>query len=57
MSELGERYGLSQDEGLQLKDYPTLRHVIGYVKERSSGGAPAAPAVSVEVDAADVKAY
>jgi len=53
MSELGERYGLSQDESLQLKDYPTLRHVIGYVTERAGGAAsraatPVQPAVEAE---------
>ncbi|MBI5200274.1 MAG: SDR family NAD(P)-dependent oxidoreductase, partial [Elusimicrobia bacterium] len=41
---LREKYAIPQKENLSLKDYPTLRHVIGFVL-KSGGGAPApAPA-------------
>jgi acyl transferase domain-containing protein/acyl carrier protein/nucleoside-diphosphate-sugar epimerase len=35
-----ERYGIPRDDKLQLRDFPTLRHVIGFVRERSNGAAP-----------------
>jgi acyl transferase domain-containing protein/acyl carrier protein len=39
-----ETYGIDRDDSLQLRDYPTLSHVIGFVRERVPGlAAPAAP--------------
>ncbi|MEM7435864.1 MAG: SDR family NAD(P)-dependent oxidoreductase [Myxococcota bacterium] len=49
-----ESYGIPRDENLELRDFPTLAHVIGWVKERlpeepapkaetSDGEAPATP--------------
>src|SRR5206468_2096836 len=29
-----ERYGIERDDTLKLRDYPTLRHVAGFVEER-----------------------
>ncbi|MEZ5141478.1 MAG: SDR family NAD(P)-dependent oxidoreductase [Acidimicrobiales bacterium] len=29
-----ESYGIERDESLQLRDYPTLAHVIGFVRDR-----------------------
>jgi len=43
-----ERYGIPRDDKLQLRDYPTLRHVIGFVRERS---APAAVPAAAEAAA------
>jgi 3-oxoacyl-(acyl-carrier-protein) synthase/NAD(P)-dependent dehydrogenase (short-subunit alcohol dehydrogenase family)/acyl carrier protein len=31
-----EEYGIERDENLRLRDYPTLNHVVGFVRERSS---------------------
>ena len=56
LSELGDRYSLPENEGIQLKDYPTLRHVIGYVAGLQSGAAPSAPAPAVEEPAVEAPA-
>ena len=48
-----ETYGIERDDSLKLRDYPTLNHVVAFVRERS--GAPAAPqaaAVPVPPEAA-----
>jgi NAD(P)-dependent dehydrogenase (short-subunit alcohol dehydrogenase family) len=37
-----EAYGIPRDDKLQLRDFPTLRHVIGFVRERSGAAEPAA---------------
>ncbi|HEY7077262.1 MAG TPA: beta-ketoacyl synthase N-terminal-like domain-containing protein, partial [Solirubrobacteraceae bacterium] len=29
-----DRYGIARDDTLKLRDYPTLRHVVGFVEER-----------------------
>ncbi len=43
-----ERYELERDDNLQLRDFPTLRHVANWVRERAGmGAAPAAPAALV----------
>ena len=36
-----EVYGIERDDSLKLRDYPTLNHVVAFVRERA--GAPAAP--------------
>ncbi|MBI4346707.1 MAG: SDR family NAD(P)-dependent oxidoreductase, partial [Elusimicrobia bacterium] len=41
---LREKYSIGKQENLSLKDYPTLRHVIGFVMK--SGGGAAAPATA-----------
>ncbi|MBE1495760.1 acyl transferase domain-containing protein/acyl carrier protein [Amycolatopsis lexingtonensis] len=38
-AEIRERFGIERDDTLRLRDYPTLNHVIGFVRERS--GVPA----------------
>jgi acyl carrier protein/NAD(P)-dependent dehydrogenase (short-subunit alcohol dehydrogenase family) len=38
-----ETFGIPRQDNLKLRDYPTLRHVVGYV-EQSRGGATTAPA-------------
>src|SRR5437764_8857578 len=30
-----EAYGIERDEALKLRDYPTLNHVVGFVRERA----------------------
>ena len=37
-----ERYGIARDDTLKLRDYPTLRHVVGFVEDRTAASpAPA----------------
>ncbi len=40
-----EHYGIAQQEGIQLKDYPTIRHCINFAL--SNAGASSAPATVV----------
>ncbi|MFN8130206.1 MAG: SDR family NAD(P)-dependent oxidoreductase [Solirubrobacteraceae bacterium] len=47
-----EQYGIERDDSLKLRDYPTLNHVVGFVRERASLGAPEAGA-SADGDAPD----
>ena len=35
-----EAYGIEFDDTLKLRDYPTLNHVVGFVRERSGAAAP-----------------
>jgi acyl transferase domain-containing protein len=46
-------YGVERDPNLKLRDFPTLRHVAGWVRERA-GLAAAAPAVKTAAEAAPV---
>ncbi len=42
-----EAYGIERDENLQLRDYPTLEHAVGFVMERADASAlPAASEAS-----------
>ena len=36
-----EAYGIERDDTLKLRDYPTINHVVGFVRERAGGGADA----------------
>ena len=36
-----ERYGIDRDDTLKLRDYPTLRHVAGFVEDRAGLASPA----------------
>jgi NAD(P)-dependent dehydrogenase (short-subunit alcohol dehydrogenase family)/acyl carrier protein len=54
-----ERFGVERDPNLQLRDFPTLTHVIGWVRDKTGGAAapasapsPASPAVPAGVHAA-----
>ena len=38
-----ERYGIDRDDALKLRDYPTLRHVVGFVEDRTAAAPPTAP--------------
>ena len=35
-----ERYTIARDDTLNLRDYPTLRHVVGFVEDRIPGAEP-----------------
>ncbi|WP_157441918.1 SDR family NAD(P)-dependent oxidoreductase, partial [Actinoplanes awajinensis] len=37
-----ERFGLARDETLQVRDFPTLTHVVGWVRDNTAGPATAA---------------
>jgi acyl transferase domain-containing protein/acyl carrier protein len=48
-----ERYGIERDENLQLRDFPTLADVIGFVRDRAPGLAAAeTPAEAAPAEAA-----
>ncbi len=47
-----ESFGIERDDKLKLRDYPTLGHVIGFVRDRAEGLASAAPAPSSVAPAA-----
>ena len=48
-----ENYDIPRDENLKLRDYPTLRHVVGWVRQRAGlGAAPAAARPRAAVPAA-----
>ncbi len=53
-----ETFGIERDDSLQLRDYPTLTHVVGFVRDRATGlpeaPAPAAAPVAVTPAAAAV---
>jgi NAD(P)-dependent dehydrogenase (short-subunit alcohol dehydrogenase family) len=48
-----ERYGIERDENLQLRDFPTLNHVIGFVRDRAPGLADAGDVDTTEQPSAD----
>ncbi|HVN10734.1 MAG TPA: SDR family NAD(P)-dependent oxidoreductase, partial [Kineosporiaceae bacterium] len=37
-----ERFGVERDDSLSLRDFPTMRHVIGWVRDKTRTPAPAA---------------
>ncbi len=43
LAELRETFGVAAEDGLQLKDYPTLRHVVNFMQSKSSPAPAAAP--------------
>ena len=48
-----DEYGIERDDKLKLRDYPTLSHVLGFVRDRAGGAAgQAEPAVGDEVEPA-----
>ena len=38
-AQVRETYGIERDESLKLRDYPTLNHVIGFVRDRTPSAA------------------
>jgi NAD(P)-dependent dehydrogenase (short-subunit alcohol dehydrogenase family) len=55
-----DRFGVARDDNLQLREFPTLTHVIGWIRERAGipapGAAPVQPAPSVPPAAGDLSA-
>ncbi|HEX6568435.1 MAG TPA: SDR family NAD(P)-dependent oxidoreductase, partial [Acidimicrobiales bacterium] len=49
-----ERFGIERDDKLKLRDYPTLAHVIGFVRERASAVDTAAPPAEASTAADEV---
>ena len=47
-AQVRETYGIARDDSLKLRDYPTLNHVIGFVRDRTPH-TTVAPATSDEV--------
>jgi NAD(P)-dependent dehydrogenase (short-subunit alcohol dehydrogenase family) len=48
-----EAYGIERDDSLKLRDYPTLNHVVGFVRERTpQAAAQPAPATAAEPEPA-----
>ncbi len=43
-----ERFGVERDENLQLRDFPTLNHVVGWISEKV-GSLPKAGEPAVEI--------
>ena len=41
-----EIYGIERDDSLKLRDYPTLNHVVGFVRDRTPQAAVAEPAAA-----------
>ena len=41
-AQVRETYGIERDDTLKLRDYPTLNHVIGFVRDHTPSTAPAA---------------
>ncbi len=39
-----ESYGIERDDTLKLRDYPTINHVVGFVRERAPGEGSTTPA-------------
>ena len=37
-----EHFGVERDENLQLRDFPTLNHVVGWISDKTAASAPAA---------------
>jgi hypothetical protein len=49
-----EAYGIERDDNLKLRDYPTLNHVVGFVRDRlpdAGAAAPGTAAPTAEPDA------
>ena len=39
-AQVRETYGIARDDSLKLRDYPTLNHVIGFVRDRTPQTSP-----------------
>ena len=46
-AQVRETYGIARDDSLKLRDYPTLNHVIGFVRDRTPQAASTPPPASV----------
>ena len=55
-AQIRETYGIERDDQLKLRDYPTLNHVVGFVRDRLPQTAAAPRRLPVPVVAAPVVA-
>ena len=39
-----EHYGVARDDSLKLRDFPTLTHVVGWIRDKTGAPVPAAAA-------------
>ena len=52
-----QHYGVARDDTLKLRDFPTLTHVIGWIRDKTEAAArPKAPAETPETAQSDVAA-
>ena len=43
-AQVRETYGIARDDSLKLRDYPTINHVIAFVRDRTAATTPVARA-------------
>ena len=51
-AQIRETYGIERDDQLKLRDYPTLNHVVGFVRDRIPPATPGTAPVVAAVPAA-----
>ena len=44
-----QRYGVARDDTLKLRDFPTLTHVVGWIRDKAGAAAHAEPAAAAPV--------
>lgn len=54
ISEVREVFGIPRIDGLKIADFPTIKHIIGFVMERSQGTSERSEAVASETQTLDV---
>ena len=42
-AQVRETYGIARDDSLKLRDYPTINHVIAFVRDRTAATTPVTP--------------
>ncbi len=57
LGSIRERYDLPREEGIRLKDFPTLRHVVGYISGRVANSATTQPSVPAPSSLASTADY
>jgi malonyl CoA-acyl carrier protein transacylase/predicted hotdog family 3-hydroxylacyl-ACP dehydratase len=48
MARIRDEFNLPREQGIRVKDFPTIRHVVGYITSRVAGPRVVAPAHRVE---------
>jgi acyl carrier protein len=56
MARLREAFDLPREQGIRVKDFPTIRHIVGYITSRASAGASPAIELPSETDGDQVAA-
>ena len=46
-AQVRETYGIARDDSLKLRDYPTINHVIAFVRDRTAATTPVTPVTPV----------